>query len=80
MKAESTIQKEMQQLWRRKVFYDDLHGKAPGRSWQEDQFYGACMALKWVLSTSERFSSYCPEYDEHGGAERLNRENVKEKE
>ena len=55
----------MQRLWRRKEFYDEHHGTSPGRSYQEDQLYGACMALRWALDMSERFSSPCSEYDDH---------------
>lgn len=65
MKAESTIRKEMQRLWRRKMFYEKEHGDKPGRSWQEDQLYGAHMALRWALDMSKRFSSHYPEYDGH---------------
>ena len=64
MKAESTIMKEMQRLWRRKEFYEK-HGEIKsGRSWQEDQQYGACMALRWALGQCAKMSGTCSEYDQ----------------
>jgi len=65
MKAESTIRKEMQRLWRRKKFYDERHNHAQGRCWQEDQLYGAAEALRWALGHIERFSRHHSEYDDH---------------
>ena len=64
MKAESTIQKEMRRLWRRKMFYEKRHGNNPGRCYMTDQLFGAYMALSWILDRSDKYSGYCPEYDE----------------
>ena len=65
MKAESTIRKEMQRLWRRKRFYEKRHEGKPGRCWEEDQLYGAAEALRWALGHIERMSRHYSEYDDH---------------
>lgn len=64
MKAQSTIEKEMQLLWRQHEFYV-RHRESPlRRSWQEDQRYGATMALRWVLEQGGKMSKGSLEYDE----------------
>ena len=65
MKAESTIRREIQRLWSRKDFYDKDHGDSPGRSWEEDQLFGAYAALNWVLHHGSSFSNCWPKYDNH---------------
>ena len=65
MKAQSTIRKEIQRLWRQKRFYENLNDANSIQRQSESQCYGAAEALRWALGEINRFSRSFTECNDH---------------